>query len=461
MSEKTLAQIEFEKAARLSKQARDLVAEHPKGWSEGGEEATQYEKLVEAALFHRERANDMSRMAEFEQFGDADKQLREDLQGMVGTGEADAEVVQDNVAQKLREWANKNAPRMSSESIEFRQSDYLAYRDFVVQGGTAKEWVTQAPVSVGTATAGGNTVPTRISSSYWENLYRINGIRSAGARVLTTEGGEPIHLPKSEDADLAITRTTDISTIYTPESGTADEAQPTTSVVALEPKKFLRYTRMTREIAEDSATDIEGMIGRQLGRTAGKAMEAAYALGDGTSGATGEPDGWNNPTRVAALSGAANVRRITASSSTQISYDNIVDLVYAVDDYGNWADNCLLFHKKIVGNLLKLKGSDGHPLFSMAIYAGGPENMRDSYGTILGYDVKLATYCGDSLATSDDIVGMFGPPDQYAIRDVDSVEIRRWDQARYLQDEVDYTVRFRTDGKFLNSENFSWIKAVT
>ena len=78
-------------------------------------------------------------------------------------------------------------------------------------------------------------------------------------------------------------------------------------------------------------------------------------------------------------------------------------------------------------------------------------------GMLLGYPVHLATYAG-RVTDDNDIAIMFGPMMDYLIRDVNMVDLRRWDQATYLTNEVDFTALIRTDGKFVNPSYFSWLK---
>lgn len=459
MSDVNLAVKEWDKARAAETQAKSLVAEHSDNWT--GEHQTEYENLKEAVMFHTERSRELSQMAQAVKESAVDTELRQDLTGMIGTGEAPANVLEDHrIEQNLREWVAADAPTVSPGFIELKPAEYQEYRDFIRQGGTAREWVEQVPLAVGTDGSGGNTVPTLINMNYHENLYRVNGIRSAGATVVTTTGGEPIELPKSRDFVLTagFTRnTTRVNTLFTPEAQNATERGPTTSTVPFNVHKFLSYSRMSREIIEDSATNVQSMVGRQLGRTTGKLMELAYAQGEGGSD---EPDGWNRTTIVAntEFSGAGNDRRLTAGSATALTYGDIVNLVYAVDDFGNWNENSFLMHKKVVGNLLSVVGSDGHPIWKLGPYMGGMENRRDTMGTILGYDVNLATFSGQ-LGTANDILALFGPMSEYYIRDVNSVEIRRWDQATYLSDQIDYTARIRTTGHFVNPDNFAWLRA--
>ena len=128
-----------------------------------------------------------------------------------------------------------------------------------------------------------------------------------------------------------------------------------------------------------------------------------------------------------------------------------------MDDYANWNEMSWLMHKSVLGDVVGLAGTDGHPIFKYAPYYGGPDNMNDGMGLLLGYNVQLAKY-GSLTSLDNGIIMMFGPMAEYYIRDVNAIQIRRWDQARYLNDEVDYTARLRTDGRFVNADNFAWLR---
>lgn len=447
-----LASLEFTAAGRAVESAQTLVKDNPDGFD--AQQAEEYDRLVEAAKFHHERGMSQKELADIAQLGDKDAQVRQDLAGMAASGEAPNLLPEVDERQMLIEMAQ--GPTKSTDVIKIEQNNWRNYREHIRQGGTAREYVKQ--VLSFTATAGGNTVPTRVASSFFENLYRVNGIRPH-ATVLSMDSGEPINPPKALDAAIPFTRnTTAVNTLHTAVSASAQEADPTTSVVQLAPQTFHNYTRVPRELVEDSATDIESMVGRMLGRRIGKLTELAYAQGTGINN---EPDGWNRTDVVGAtnISGAGNARRITTAASNTIGYADLHNTVYAVDDFGNWNDMAWLMHKGTVGEIFGLTATDGHPIFKYAPYYGGADNMRDGMGLLLGYPVHLATYCGRA-ATDSDIVAMFGAMSEYYIRDVNSVEIRRWDQATYLTREVDYTAHIRTDAKFINPDNFSWLRAL-
>ena len=447
---KALWETEITAAGRAGTAAQQLAADNPDGFT--GEQQAEWKKLVEAFDFHNDRAESLKRVAALAERDDKDAEIRQDLDGLGATGEA--KIVKEDTRSKLVQMSRGQGT--SDIGIDLNQSQWMQYSRHLAEGGNAREWVEQT-LSF-TATEGGNTVPTRIATSFFENLYRVNGLRKAGANVISMDEGAPIELPKTTEAAIAFDRnTTNVSSLQVAVSGQAVESDPSTSVVELTPKKYMDYTRVPRELIQDSATDIEMMVGEQLGRSIARKTEIAYAQGRGTNG---EPDGWNRTTVVGNTdySGAGNARRIITDGSNVIAYMDLHNLIYAVDDYGNWQDMSVIMHKGTVGEIFGLTGTDGHPIFRYTPYYGGADNARDGMGMLLGYPVHLATYCGRS-ATDNDVLAMFGPIDDYTIRDVNSVEIRRWDQARYLTNEVDFTALIRTDGKFINPTNLSWLVA--
>ena len=119
--------------------------------------------------------------------------------------------------------------------------------------------------------------------------------------------------------------------------------------------------------------------------------------------------------------------------------------------------------KPTVGRITGLLATDGHPIFRLAPYRGGPGRMGSNgmpmgeHGDLLGYPVYLNTYVGN-MNGANQYVAVLGPPSEYWIRDVDSVSIKLYDQTRGIEDEFQYVARLRTDGVIMNKALFSWIR---
>ena len=460
----TLAKMAHEAGNKLVAELQALHADNPDGLT-ADQKATET-ALREAAIGKFEQSRSYKEVGEAQHASAVANEARQDLLGMMTTGEAQAVPAIDHVAmiRQMAGWPAGNAGRFpvgtpgatkDLNGVELSQSRYRRFRQMVAQGAGARDVVRQA---ISTAAGSfGNSVPTIIETMFFDRLFTINGIRKAGAEVLTTTGGESRELVKAADAALgAFTRnSTNVSTLQTAEGAALAERDPSMAVVETAPRKYTAYTRVSRELVEDSAVDIESMIGRILGRSISRLSELAYAQGRGSNN---EPDGWNRQSVVdsTAYSGTGNARRITTAGSNVVAYADLVKVPYAVDEYDGMEDPVWLMHKGTIGEIFGIVGTDGHPVFRMVPYSGG--FLEAPEGMLLGYPIRLATYCGRA-ATDNDIIAMFGSMDSYLIRDVDGVELRRWDQAQYLTDQVDFTARLRTDGKFINADQFSWLKA--
>lgn len=216
----TLQQIEATKAARAINEAQALLKANPKGFN--AEQEAQFNRLVQAAEDHHKRAGIFADQADQAQMADQDAALRQDLFGMAVTGEAPAEIAaaQSEAAAFMqgRDAAGNEVNRMT-----ISQTQAARWNDHLREGRTAREWIRQ-DLTPAVLTAGGNTIPIRIAAEFYDSLYRVNGIRSAGATVMTTEKGEDLTLPKIGDAPLgAATFTRNTSNITDLQTAITDD----------------------------------------------------------------------------------------------------------------------------------------------------------------------------------------------------------------------------------------------
>lgn len=119
---------------------------------------------------------------------DQDAALRQDLFGMAATGEAPAEIAAaQREAAAFMQGRDPAGNRIDRMTISLAQA--ARWNDHLREGRTAGEWIRQ-DLTPAVLTAGGNTIPIRVAAEFYDSLYRVNGIRSAGATVISTMGGE-------------------------------------------------------------------------------------------------------------------------------------------------------------------------------------------------------------------------------------------------------------------------------
>ncbi len=276
-------------------------------------------------------------------------------------------------------------------------------------------------LTVGSSTAGGNTVPTSFFAQLQEHLVEVSAIRQTNVQVLTTESGEALQVPKT---------TAHSSAAPISEGGTITESDPTFGQVTLNAYKYGLSMQISHELEQDTAINLTDYLARQAGRAIGIATGAAYLVGDGSS----KPQGIV-PASTVGKTGANSVAGVFTA-------DNLIDLYFSViapyRANASWmmADGAL-------ASLRKLKdGVDGQYLWQPALTAGEPS-------TLLGKPVFADTNVPDQAAGVRSV--LFGDFSAYMIRDVAGVRAERSVDFAFGSDLVTWRFLFRTDGELIDT----------
>lgn len=271
-------------------------------------------------------------------------------------------------------------------------------------------------LSKGTATAGGNTVPTSFYDQLVEHLVDTTSVLQAGATVLNTASGEVIQVPvtTSHGAAAAVA-----------EAGTLAGTDPAFAQRSLGAFKYGQLVKISRELVDDTAVDLLGYVARAAGRNIGLALGAKLAVGAGTT----EP--WGIVTRASAgvTGGTGVVGAFTA--------DNMIDLMFSVvSPYrrnGSW-----LCKDATLGAIRKLKDGAGRYLFEPAATFGDPD-------TVLGRPVYTDANMAAVALNAKSL--LFGDISTYFIRIAGGARFERSDDFAFDTDQVAFRAIIRADGE--------------
>lgn len=206
--------------------------------------------------------------------------------------------------------------------------------------------VQKRDLTVGTASAGGNTVATNLLAGDFITMLRnAMALSGLGVRTLTGLVGQ-----------VAIPKQTGAATAYWVAENTAPtESQQTVGQVTMSPKTVGAFTDISRRLLLQSSIDVEQMVQTDLATVLGLAIQQAAINGSGAS---------NQPTGL-----------LTAITSTVIggtnglapTYQNIIDLESSVAianaDVGSLG---YLTNAKMRGRLKstqKFSGTNGAPIW--------------------------------------------------------------------------------------------------
>jgi HK97 family phage major capsid protein len=272
--------------------------------------------------------------------------------------------------------------------------------------------------SVGSAALGGNTVPDLWSDSLIKHLKYVCPIRTYCQTITTTHGDE-IHYPISDDTGATAQDTSESEEVVVADSSFVNPNR------TLRAWKRSSSMRITRELLQDSAFNLEEWIKFNLLGRIGRRQAQEFIAGTGTNEANGIV---TNATIV--------------ENPMQASYDDLVKLVYSID--GEYLDGSVfIMSKSMLRDIRRAVDSSGRPLWEMSQNAG-MENGQPS--RLLGYPVIVSD---DVPYESDgDANIVFGNLSQYIVRDVGGVELVRSEHEYARLDEIAFYAHARADGNW-------------
>lgn len=292
--------------------------------------------------------------------------------------------------------------------------------------GAARYFEVQPDVQVrdllkGTASAGGNTVPTSFYGRLVEHMIETAAILRAGATVLNTSGGENLQIPKT---------TAHSSATLTAEAAALTESDPAFGLTTLGAYKYGLMIQAARELVQDSGVDLEGYLARQAGRALGNGFGAHAITGTGTA----QP--WGVVTRsTLGVTGGTGV-------SGAFTGDNLIDLFYSVIEAYRNSSGCAWLMKDVtVGAARKLKGTDGQYLWQPGLQAGAPDLLLGK-PVVTDPNVAAVAVNGKSV--------IFGDIGQYFVRLAGGIRFERSDDFAFNTDLVSFRAILRADGDLVD-----------
>lgn len=273
-----------------------------------------------------------------------------------------------------------------------------------------------------TAAAGGNAVKTSFYDQLVANLIETSAVLQAGVRILNTNSGETIQVPKTTSHSTAA---------IVAEAASIGVSDPAFGQASLGAYKYGVMVQLSRELVEDASVDLEGYLAMETGRALGNAFGAHLVTGTGTN----QPRGVLADTTlgVTTATGVAGVP----------SADNMLDLYYSViAPYRNAPTAAYLMKDTTVAALRKVKDTTGQYLWQPSLQAGEP----DRFGS-----VKIFTdpYMPATGVNQKSVV--FGDFSRYFVRLVGGIRFERSDEFAFSSDLITYRALLRGDGALMDT----------
>lgn len=279
-------------------------------------------------------------------------------------------------------------------------------------------------LSEGTDADGGYLVPEEFERQIVTTLDEANVIRSL-AKVITT--GSERKIPVAATHSVAQ---------WTAENAAYTESNPTFGQKQIDAYKLTDLIRVSQELLQDSAFDLESYIADEFARAFGIAEEQAFCVGTGT----------NQPTGIFTANGGTV--GVTAAATTAITADELISLVYALKSpYRRNAK--FLMNDSTVAAIRKLKDLNGAYMWQPSVQAGQPDRL-------LGYEIYTSPYVPTIAAGSLAIA--FGDFQNYWIADRAGRTVQRLNELYATNGQVGYVATERVDGKVILAEGIQLLK---
>lgn len=279
-------------------------------------------------------------------------------------------------------------------------------------------------LSEGVDANGGYLVPEEFEHQIITGLDEANVIRSL-AKVITTGAERKIPVAAAHSAAQ-----------WTPENGAYTESNPTFDQKSIDAFKLTDLVKVSIELLQDSAFDLESYIAAEFARAFGIAEEEAFCVGTGT----------NQPTGIFTKNGGTV--GVTAASVNAITADELISLVYALKSpYRRNAK--FLMNDATVSLIRKLKDNNGAYLWQPSIQAGEPDRL-------LGYELYTSPYV--PAVASDALAIAFGDFNNYWIADRAGRTVQRLNELYSTNGQVGFVATERVDGKVILPEGIQLLQ---
>jgi HK97 family phage major capsid protein len=282
-------------------------------------------------------------------------------------------------------------------------------------------------LSEGTDADGGYLVPEDFERDIVTALEEENVIRSL-AKVITTQHERKIPVATGHSTAQ-----------WTAENAAYTESNPTFGQKQIDAFKLTDLARVSVELLQDSAFDIEDYLMKEFARAFGIAEEEAFCVGTGT----------NQPTGIFTASGGTV--GVTAAANNAITADELISLVYALKSpYRRNAK--FLMNDATISAIRKLKDQNGAYLWQPSLQAGQPDRL-------LGYDLYTSPYVPTMVAGA--LTVAFGDFKNYWIGDRAGRTVQRLNELYATNGQIGYVATERVDGKVILPEGIQLLKMKT
>ena len=305
----------------------------------------------------------------------------------------------------------KTEEKTGRSSDEYKKSFWQAMRN------KKNPYEAVNALQIGTDSEGGYLVPDEYESTLIEKLHDENIIRQYATVIKSSNGDKKIPVV----AGYGEATWTDEEAAYT-------ESDDSFGVITLGAHKLTSIIKVSEELLNDSAFDLEQYISKEFVRRMAAAEENAFINGTGT----GRPTG---------ILQTAETGKTTAAAAA-ITADEVIDLYHSLRS--PYRKNAVFIaNDSTVKSVRQLKDSNGMYLWQPGLKEGQPD-------TLIGNRIISSAYMPEIGAGKKPI--LFGDISYYWIADRQGRTFQRLNELYAATGQVGFRTFQRVDGKLTLAE---------
>lgn len=282
--------------------------------------------------------------------------------------------------------------------------------------------------------SGGFTVPQGFQANLVEAQREYGAFLNPGlSTILNTDSGNPIPMPMEDD-------TTNVAAIVAEAASLTASTDAIFTNITLGAFTYRALVRVSLELLQDSAFDLEAYIARKLGIRLGRGFNAHATTGSNS----GQPQGIFNTTVGASIGHTA-----ATGNTTNFPYLSLVATEHSLDPAYR-ANAQWMFHDIVLQGVKSQLDSTGRPIWQPNYHAATEANSPFTAfrGTILGYGYTINQDAPVMAANARCVA--FGDFSSYYVRQVSNMMLIRASERFIDQGQIGFYVFARMDGKYAN-----------
>lgn len=382
------------------------------------EEQQEFDRLKADGEALGRRAANMEEVAGIET-----RETRQIAPGVTSAGGDGGEVAVRSYREYMQKRSGSAALDRTLDTDEYREGFYEYIATGVDRVPKTPEVMAEIrALSKATAGAGGNLVPTGFRNELIDALREFGVMRQL-ATVISTDSGETIQVPSVTSHGVST---------WTAENAAITESDEVFGQLSLSAYANSRAMRVSWQLLQDSAFDLEAYIRAQFGISTGVLENTAYVVGDGVA----KPTGITTQTTAGATGATGSTTTFGSAGA-----DNLITLKYSV--LAPYRRNAAwLVNDATVATVARLKDTTNQYIWQPGLTAGAPDTLL---GAPLYTDPDVPVMAANAKSV------LYGDFSWYWIRDVNGIAIQRLNELYALNGQVGFIVFHRTDGKLVNT----------